>query len=54
MRRLLMVICLTFGASACSSLHNGLDATLHAPDCRSATPGNSLAGFRCTGDYRAS
>ncbi|BBK35559.1 hypothetical protein STAQ_06370 [Allostella sp. ATCC 35155] len=54
MRHLFIALCLSLAAGACTSLDNGLDATLHAPDCRSATPGNSIAGFRCTGDYRAS
>ena len=26
-------------------------AMLTEPECRAATPGNSVPGFRCTGDY---
>lgn len=54
MRHLFIALCLTLAAGACSNLDNGLDTARHAPDCRSATPGNSIGGFRCTGDYRAS
>ena len=54
MSRLAISLGLVLLAAACSDVPGPGVATRAAapePECLQATPGNSLDGFRCTGDY---
>ncbi|BBK43462.1 hypothetical protein STVA_34820 [Allostella vacuolata] len=54
MSRLAIFLGLALLAAACSGVPGPSVAMRTAapdPECLQATPGNSLDGFRCTGDY---
>ncbi|MCC7276482.1 MAG: hypothetical protein IT561_27705 [Alphaproteobacteria bacterium] len=52
MARILCAACLVLTISACSIYAPlGPSQAAMEPECRAATPGNSVPGFRCTGDY---
>ncbi|MGE0715439.1 MAG: hypothetical protein AB7P02_08360 [Alphaproteobacteria bacterium] len=57
MKRLLAAAGIALTASACSTFADtgptraSIDQAMLQPECRAASPGNALPGFRCTGDY---
>ena len=55
MPRLAIALGLAFVVTACSSHVPGPSTAMTTaapePECLQASPGNSLPGFRCTGDY---
>lgn len=56
MHRIFAAVGIAMLAGACSYVTPGPSTAYYPgsaldPECAQSTPGNSVAGFRCTGDY---